>query len=98
MRIGDFGVTSILPPRCSRNVRSETLCTSTPGSARTASTMLLAVIRVARVDGDVAHGALTAGAHEVDRAEVAAGLADRARRPARSCPGAEGTTTRIVRL
>ena len=39
VRIGDFDTTSILPPRCSRNVRSETLCTSTPGSARTASTI-----------------------------------------------------------
>ena len=42
MRIGIFGVTSILPPLCSRNVRSETLSTLTPSTARTASTTVSA--------------------------------------------------------
>ena len=37
MRSGTFEVTSILPPMCTRNVRSDTLRTSTPGSALTAS-------------------------------------------------------------
>ena len=46
----------------------------------------LAVLRVAGVDGDVAHRALAARAHEVDRAEVAARLADRGR-DAREAPG-----------
>ena len=38
LRSATFEVTSILPPRCSRNVRSETLRTSTPSSAVSAST------------------------------------------------------------
>ena len=38
MRIATFGLTSILPPLCSRNVRSETLSTVTPSTARTAVT------------------------------------------------------------
>ena len=36
---GAFETTSSLPPRCIRSVRSETCSTSTPSSARTASTM-----------------------------------------------------------
>src|SRR4051794_19978201 len=35
---GSRGAISILPPRCARNVRSETLTTLTPPTARTAST------------------------------------------------------------
>src|SRR5437764_140537 len=42
VRSATFGVTSIFPPRCSRNVRSETLRTSTPGSTRRAATTSLA--------------------------------------------------------
>jgi len=38
VRSATFGVTSILPPRCSRKVRSETLRTSTPSSSSSAST------------------------------------------------------------
>ena len=38
MRSGTFEVTSIFPPMCSRKVRSETLCTVTPSSSRTAAT------------------------------------------------------------
>src|SRR6266498_1044729 len=38
VRSATFGCTSILPPRCSRNVRSETFPTSTPSRASTAST------------------------------------------------------------
>src|SRR3954447_10803873 len=36
---GTFGLTSILPPMWSRKVRSLTLCTSTPSTCRTASTI-----------------------------------------------------------
>ena len=36
LRSATFEVTSILPPRCSRNVRSETLRTSTPSSSSSA--------------------------------------------------------------
>ncbi len=39
----------------------------------------LAVLGVGSVHGDVADGALASRAHEIDRAEVAAGPADRAR-------------------
>src|SRR6266568_962485 len=42
VRSATFGVTSILPPRWSRKVRSETLRTSTPGSASSPSTTWLA--------------------------------------------------------
>ena len=38
MRSGTLEVTSILPPRCSRKVRSLTLCTVTPPTASTAAT------------------------------------------------------------
>ncbi len=38
MRSGTLDVTSILPPMCSRNVRSETLCTVTPSIDSTLAT------------------------------------------------------------
>ena len=38
MRIGTFDCISILPPRCSRNVRSLTLSIATPSTPRSAST------------------------------------------------------------
>ena len=38
MVIGTFGSTAILPPRCMRKVRSETLWTETPSSASIAAT------------------------------------------------------------
>ena len=72
---------SILPPRCIRNVRSETCSTSTPSTARTRSTIRSRWSRVGGVDGDVADLRALLDADEVDRAERAARLADRAREP-----------------
>jgi hypothetical protein len=39
LRSGTLARISILPPRCMRNVRSLTLCSTTPGTARSAATI-----------------------------------------------------------
>ena len=58
----------------------------------------LEVLGVGRVDRDVAHLDALLDADEVDRAERAAGLADRAARGARTTPGASASRTRMVAL
>ena len=77
---GAFGTTSSLPPRWSRNVRSETCSTSIPSSARTASTMR-SMCLVGREHGHVAHLLPLLDADEVDRAEQPARIADRVGQP-----------------
>ena len=60
-------------------MRSETCSTSTPASACTAATICSRWSALAGVDRDVAHLLARLDADEVDRAEVAARVADRAR-------------------
>src|ERR1700716_4331584 len=73
-------LTSILPPRCMRNVRSETLTTVTSGSARRRSTMACPWASSAAVAGAlevvVPVHLLLAGLPRVPRPDVPAGLAD----------------------
>ena len=66
---GTFDCISILPPRCIRNVRSETCSTSTPSTSADALDDPLEVLGVGGVDRDVAHLDALLDANEVDRAE-----------------------------
>ena len=74
---GSLPLTSILPPLCMRNVRSETLSTCTPSSARTARTTSSACSPSPAGHGDVAHDLALLHAHEVDGAEHRLRLGDR---------------------
>jgi hypothetical protein len=73
-----LGSTSIFPPKCMRKVRSETLSTDTPSSARTAARTASPRLAVAAGDRDAPHCDTALLAHEVDRAEHRIDLADRA--------------------
>ena len=77
---GAFEFMWIFPPRWSRNVRSETRSTVTPGTSRQASDDLVRVGRVRREHADVADLARRLDADEVDRVEQAARVGDRARK------------------
>ena len=76
LRSATFEVTSILPPRCSRNVRSETLRTSTPSSAVERLDHLVGVAGVGGVAGEVDDHVGRVGVDHVQRGDDRAGLAD----------------------
>ena len=69
-----------------------------PASACTAATICSRWSALAGVDGDVAHLLARLDADEVDRAEAAAGVADRARPGRRTRPGRSSRCTRSVAL
>ena len=75
--IGAFSAISILPPRCIRNVRSETLIDLDARHLVHGVGDRVHVRGVVREHGDVADLRPALDPDEVDRAERAAGLADR---------------------
>ena len=77
VRSGTFGVTSILPPRCSRKVRSLTLRTVTPGDPGERLGDLVGVVDVGGVAGDVDDDPVRVGLDHVQRGHDATGRADR---------------------
>ena len=88
---------SILPPLCIRNVRSETLATVMPSSARTALTTRSPCCGVDAGDGHVTGDAALVDAHEVDRAEDRALGADRVGHAPRTRPGSWRSSMRMVK-
>ena len=67
---------SIFPPRCMRNVRSETLTTRTPATRRLAATIAWPCSSSRALIGEVADDEVLDQLDEIDGADVAAGLAD----------------------
>src|SRR5262249_42261776 len=69
VRRATFGCTSILPPRCSRKVWSETFRTSTPSIASSAPTTWSACGGVGGVAGQVGDDAVVVGVDHVERGD-----------------------------
>ena len=95
LRSGTFDWVSILPPRCSRKVRSLTLLSVTPSMADSACDDRLGVLGVPRRAGDVDPQPLMAVRGDVQRGDGPARLLDGVGELA-DRPAARGTSSRTV--
>ncbi len=77
LRSGTFDCISILPPRCIRKVRSETLCIATPSTSPRRSTIAWAWSVLTRGTGHVDAQLLVSGVGHVEGGDDAPGVLDR---------------------